>query len=122
MSEAIEDSLSNYVTESYLDENNYITDSDLQEYLSYNLENYLMDYVTQSDLSDSLSQYVTSSAFDGYLSEKLGYAFEEFVSNASGSGFVMTSTFADEMGSYLSEYGGAAIYSAISEYLNPSEE
>ena len=110
------------ILSSYMSDNNYMTGSDVADYLSYNLYEYLGDYVTQEYLSNLMEDYMTTESLSGYLSEKIGDAIDEFISSASEQGFVMSSTFASVMGVYLSEDGAAAIYSAISEYLNPSEE
>ena len=98
--------LSEYVTQSDLENAGYLTADDLSEYLS--------EYVTQSDLDDA--GYVSGS----YLSEVLGsyISGSDFDYYLSEAGAVTDNNFSDAMDAYFSDGGGEAIYNAISQYIH----
>ena len=112
--------LTDCVTSSYVDEklSEYMNGSELENYIneqltdcvtSSYLDEMLSGYVTSDDLSSALSYYLSEADISPYLSEGL----------ASLSDVLRSSDFASAMSNYLLENGGEAIYSAISQYINP---
>ena len=87
--------LSEYVTQSDLDNAGFVSESYLSEALG--------SYVSDSYLSEVLSDYISGSDFGTYLSE---------------AGAVTDDNFSDAMDAYFSDGGGEAIYNAISQYIH----
>ena len=78
----------------------YISSSEIGDYLSEALS----DYVSSTYLSEVLNDYLSISDLDPYLSE---------------AGVVTYEKFPDALECYLSDYGGEVIYNAISQYIHP---
>ena len=105
-----------YVTSYYLDDNYYITESYLENYLSNSdIESYLSEGISGLALlvkQDELSAYM-SEALDDYVSDS--YLSEVLAS------YVSETAFSQVMEDYLS-VNGETVYNAISQYINPQAQ